>query len=130
MSTLAIPPSLRLLSAAILRSLSIASRTMINPNQCPGCIGDERLTYGERTFQYCRPTKRNDHFDDHHLEAIERAEQHGEPIVCHECKDVKLDTVDHFRNHVQSVHGITLRTADKAQHRRAQKLKSKLSKLS
>ena len=46
------------------------------------------------------------------------------------CKEVKLFTVDHFRNHVQSVHGITLRTADKVQHRRAQELKSKQSKQS
>ncbi|KAI0120736.1 hypothetical protein BJ170DRAFT_704700 [Xylariales sp. AK1849] len=35
---------------------------------CLDCIGDGKQTFQERTFPYCRLTKRNDHFDDHHLE--------------------------------------------------------------
>ncbi|KAK0630602.1 hypothetical protein B0T17DRAFT_507063 [Bombardia bombarda] len=103
---------------------------LMNTNQCPECIGDERLTLGERAFRYSRPTKRNDHFDDHHLEAKERAEQLGQLIKCtHEkCKDVKLSTVDHFRNHVKSVHKIVLRPSHQAQERRARKLMHRRSR--
>ncbi|KAK3385980.1 hypothetical protein B0H63DRAFT_510640 [Podospora didyma] len=103
---------------------------LMNENQCPECFGDELLTLGERAFRYSLPTKRNDHFDDHHLEAKERAEQLGQLIICkHEkCKDVKLYTVDHFRNHVESVHTIALRTSDQVQQRRARKLKLRRSR--
>ncbi|GKT51801.1 uncharacterized protein ColSpa_11982 [Colletotrichum spaethianum] len=40
---------------------------LLDPNQCPNCVGDERLPLEERTFKYCRPTVRNDHFDNQHL---------------------------------------------------------------
>jgi hypothetical protein len=105
---------------------------LMDKNQCSECLGDERLTLGERTFRYCRPTKRNDHFDDQHLEAKERAEQLGHLIVCrHEkCKDVELRTVDQFRNHVESVHAIKLRTSDQVQQRRVRKLRSRRSRQS
>ena len=103
---------------------------LIHPNQCPECIGDERMSVEERTFQYCRPQKRNDHFDDNHLEAKERAERLGQPIVCSDkrCKDVKLHTVNHFRNHVHSVHRIKLRTSEQVQQRRARKVKLRSSR--
>jgi hypothetical protein len=55
---------------------------LMGPTQCPGCVGDERQTKQERTFLYCRPTKRNDHFDDQHLKEIERAKEHGKLIKC------------------------------------------------
>ncbi|KAK3371955.1 FluG domain-containing protein [Podospora didyma] len=105
---------------------------LTHPNQCPGCIGDERMSLKERTFRYCRPTKRNDHFDDNHLEAKERAEQLGQLIIYNDkrCKDMTLYTVDHFRNHVQSVHTITLRTSEQVQERRARKLKLRRSRQS
>jgi hypothetical protein len=103
---------------------------LMDANQCPECIGDERLTLGERTFRYCRPTKRNDHFDDHHLEAKETAEQFGQLIVCKDerCKNVKFSTVDHFRNHVYTVHKITLRTSEQVRQRRARKAKLRRSR--
>ncbi|KAK3389614.1 FluG domain-containing protein [Podospora didyma] len=105
---------------------------LTHQNQCPGCIGDERMSLEERTFRYCRPTKRNDHFDDNHLEAKERSEQLGQLIICNDkrCKDIQMYTVDHFRNHVQSVHTITLRTSEQAQERRARKLKLRRSRQS
>ncbi|KAH8882112.1 hypothetical protein GQ53DRAFT_753940 [Thozetella sp. PMI_491] len=100
---------------------------LMGATQCPDCIGDERLTKQERDFPYCRPPKRNDHFDDHHLEEKEQAEQRGELIVCKhpKCKigEVKLWSVDQFRNHVASVHGIKLRTTEQVQQRRARKRK-------
>ena len=98
---------------------------LLNPKQCPDCIGDERLTLEERTFQYCRPTVRNDHFDDRHLEEREHAELHGEPIRCYhpECRDRKFQHLDHFRNHVQTTHGVPLRSSDQVKQRRLQKAK-------
>ncbi|OAQ58141.2 FluG domain-containing protein [Pochonia chlamydosporia 170] len=50
---------------------------LMNASQCPDCIGDERLTTAERTFQWCRPTIRNDHFDDQHLTERESAVAQG-----------------------------------------------------
>ncbi|EXL40377.1 hypothetical protein FOCG_17143 [Fusarium oxysporum f. sp. radicis-lycopersici 26381] len=53
---------------------------LMQPGQCPDCIGDERLSLEERAFSYCRPTVRNDHFDDQHLTDRERALQCGEKM--------------------------------------------------
>jgi hypothetical protein len=103
---------------------------LLGAAQCPDCIGDERLTEEERAFSYCRPTKRNDHFDDHHLEDKEQAEQRGEPIECKhpKCKgNVKLRSVDHFRNHIQKIHGVQLHTSTRVQQRRDQKRKRRRS---
>ncbi|KAH9984587.1 hypothetical protein F4779DRAFT_632530 [Xylariaceae sp. FL0662B] len=98
---------------------------LIHPNQYPECISDQRISVEERAFRYCRPQKRNDHFNDNHLEAKERAERLGQPIICNgkRCKGVKLHTVNHFRNHVQSVHKIKLRTTEQVQQRRARKVR-------
>lgn len=98
---------------------------LMDLNQCPDCIGDERMTLQERTFRYCRPPVRNDHFDDAHLEERERAERCGEPIRCHhpKCKDMKFQHLDHFRNHVQSVHGVPLRSSEQVKRRREGKIK-------
>ncbi|KAK6841024.1 hypothetical protein PG987_001884 [Apiospora arundinis] len=80
--------------------------------QCPRCIGDGRLSYEERTFTYSRPAVMNDHFDRTHVKEIKELEQDKlifcEHPVCME-KGVKLDNLDRFRNHVQSVHGVWLR---------------------
>ncbi|KAJ5681616.1 FluG domain-containing protein [Penicillium maclennaniae] len=100
---------------------------LMDTNQCPECFGDERLTPGQRKFRYCRPTKRNDHFDDQHLQGKELAEQLRQRILCNSCK-VMLESVDHFRTHVQLVHGIKLRPSDEAQKRRARKHKLRRSR--
>lgn len=93
--------------------------------QCPDCIGDERLSLEERAFTYCRPTVMNDHFDDHHLVGRERAEQHGEKIRCEhpKCRDLKFKYLDQFRNHVQRIHGVTLRSSEQVRRRRLRKVK-------
>ncbi|KAI0410456.1 hypothetical protein F5X98DRAFT_368799 [Xylaria grammica] len=72
----------------------------------------------------------NDYFDDNYLEAKERAKQLGQPIIYSDkrCKDVKLHTANHFRNHVQSVHKIKLRTTEQVQQRRARKVKLRRSR--
>ncbi|RYO82108.1 hypothetical protein DL764_009661 [Monosporascus ibericus] len=93
--------------------------------QCPDCIGDERLSFEERAFIYCRPTVMNDHFDDHHLVRRERAEQCGEKFRCEhpKCRDFKFKRLDHFRSHVQRIHGVTLRSSEQVRQRRLRKAK-------
>ncbi|RYO79482.1 hypothetical protein DL762_008140 [Monosporascus cannonballus] len=93
--------------------------------QCPDCIGDERLSLEERAFTYCRPAVMNDHFDDHHLVGRERAEQCGEKIRCEhpKCRDLKFQHLDHFRSHVQSIHGVTLRSSEQVKQRQLRKAK-------
>ncbi|KAK6859008.1 hypothetical protein PG995_004861 [Apiospora arundinis] len=80
--------------------------------QCPRCIGDERLSYQERSFTYSRPAVMNDHFERAHVKEIRDLEQ-DKLIFCEHptCVEegVKLDDLDHFRNHVQTVHGVWLR---------------------
>jgi len=80
--------------------------------QCPHCIGDEAMSVEERTFGYCRPAVMNDHFDREHLATIERMEREGFIGCMHpKCReaDLKLHSLDHFRNHVYNVHGVALR---------------------
>ena len=96
---------------------------LMRKTQCPGCIGNHALTVEERTFSYCRPTAMNDHFEDRHLESLERIAQRGENIVCKhpKCKDVSLEHLDHFRSHVETVHKVTLRSTQTAAARRERK---------
>ncbi|KAK3940940.1 FluG domain-containing protein [Diplogelasinospora grovesii] len=51
---------------------------LMDRRQCPECIGDEGLSYEERTFTYCRPAVMYDHFDREHANQLRRAEQ----ILC------------------------------------------------
>ena len=98
---------------------------LLDAAQCPDCIGDERLSREERAFTYCRPTVMNDHFDDQHLSVREQAERSGERVRCEhpKCRDLKLEHLDHFRNHIQAVHGVTLRSTDQVKQRRLRKLR-------
>lgn len=79
--------------------------------QCPRCIDDARLSYEERVFEYGRPATRNRHFNNEHLRELQSF-QKDNLIFCEhpQCaKDgVKLPDVDHFRNHVETVHGVRL----------------------
>ncbi|PTB47497.1 hypothetical protein M431DRAFT_48485, partial [Trichoderma harzianum CBS 226.95] len=72
---------------------------------------DERLTAAERTFQWCRPTIRNDHFDDKHPTDQEASAQRGEALFYKhpKCRNETSKHLDHFRNHVWSVHKVLLR---------------------
>ncbi|OAQ59732.1 FluG domain-containing protein [Pochonia chlamydosporia 170] len=93
---------------------------LMDASQCPDCIGDERLTAAERTFQWCRPTIRNDHFDDQHLADREDIARRGEALICKhpKCKNETFKHLDHFRNHVRSVHSVLLRTSEQVNRRR------------
>ncbi|KAL7940735.1 FluG domain-containing protein [Trichoderma barbatum] len=85
---------------------------ILEPTQCPDCIGDERMPLMERKFRWCRTTR-------------ERAEHRGEAIICHhpKCKDIKLKHLDHLRAHTMLVHGVALRSFDMVNRRRLQKSK-------
>ena len=80
--------------------------------QCPCCIGDERLSFKERTFLYCGPAVMNDHFDREHLEELKELER-DKLIFCNhpKCREdgVKLKHLDHFKAHVERVYGVRLR---------------------
>ncbi|KAF1739604.1 hypothetical protein CRV24_001540 [Beauveria bassiana] len=83
--------------------------------QCPDCIGDEQLSVEARKFKWCRPPVLNDHFDDAHLARRETAAQRGEAIWCGhpKCRQEKFVHLDHFRNHVEQVHGRRQRQAER-----------------
>jgi hypothetical protein len=88
---------------------------LIDGKQCPRCIGDERLSFEERTFKYCRPAVMYDHFDREHLEEMKENEKHNLIFCDHpKCKEegVKLKHLDHFRAHVMSRHVVSLRGSD------------------
>ena len=93
---------------------------LMETTQCPDCIGDEQLPVEARKFSYCRPPVLNDHFDDEHLGRRETAERRGEAIWCGhpKCRQEKFDHVDHFRGHVERVHGVSLRSSDQVAKRR------------
>ncbi|KAH6653689.1 FluG domain-containing protein [Truncatella angustata] len=93
---------------------------LMDPRECPDCIGDERLVEAQRRFRYSRPEVRNNHFEKHHLEERETAERRRDGIQCKhpECKEEKFKTVDHFRAHVSTVHGVQLRTSESVRKKR------------
>ncbi|KAH7114659.1 hypothetical protein EDB81DRAFT_299419 [Dactylonectria macrodidyma] len=70
------------------------------------------MSFGERTFPYCRPAVMNDHFDRKHLGAMGEKARNSQISCEHlKCKEqgLKLEELDHFRNHVQRVHGVRFR---------------------
>jgi hypothetical protein len=74
--------------------------------QCIICIGNERLSYRERTRTFKRASHMMDQVEKVHL-------KHEPAIFCHHpvCKSsgLVLSNLMHFKNHVAKVHGITLR---------------------
>jgi hypothetical protein len=82
---------------------------LCDKTQCPFCIGDEQKTYEERMSCFCRPSKMMDHVERIHLKGVS-AEQ---TISCRhpvcQSNGLVLSNLMHFKNHVQSIHGISLR---------------------
>jgi hypothetical protein len=82
---------------------------LMDRKQCPLCIGDETLSHQERTFKYCRPAVMYDHFDRKHAQQLGGAK----PMLYNhpKCKEEALEFkhLNHFRNHVERVHGVKLR---------------------
>ncbi|PVH69879.1 hypothetical protein DL98DRAFT_578123 [Cadophora sp. DSE1049] len=77
--------------------------------QCIFCIGDEALSYGQRTRKFRRPSHMWDHVENIHLRDVPAEQQ----IICHHpiCKagGLILDGVMLFKNHVATVHEVRLR---------------------
>ncbi|KAN0087176.1 Protein of unknown function (DUF3435) domain containing protein [Elaphomyces granulatus] len=81
---------------------------LMQRTQCPRCIGDEGLSYEERTFKYCRPSVMYDHFDREHAKQLR-----GQQFSCNHprCKGEAPEFMDlnYFKNHVKRIHGVKLR---------------------
>jgi hypothetical protein len=79
--------------------------------QCIFCIGNERLSYEQRTRKFGRPTHMMDHVENLHLRyASEYPCPH--PVCKAEglVRNNVMHNVMHFKNHVATVHKISLRT--------------------
>jgi hypothetical protein len=76
--------------------------------QCIICIGDNRNTYEYRTRTYATPHKMMNHVDSHlkDVPALQRFSC-SHPVCRSE--GLVLKHLQHFKNHVETVHGITLR---------------------
>jgi hypothetical protein len=77
--------------------------------QCPICIGDESKSYEERMGFFCRVSKMRDHVERIHLQGIVPEEKF--PCYHPVCKSqgLVLEYLQHFKNHIQTVHGVSLR---------------------
>jgi hypothetical protein len=76
--------------------------------QCLFCIGDESKSYEQRIGSFCRPAKMMDHVERIHLRG---KDPEARTECCHPtCKSqgLILKHLQHFKNHVLSVHGISL----------------------
>jgi hypothetical protein len=75
-------------------------------------IGDERLSFEERTCKYCGPAVMYDYFDREHLEEMKENEKHN--LSHPKCKEegAKVKHLDYFGADVMSCHGVSLRRSD------------------
>jgi Protein of unknown function (DUF3435) len=77
--------------------------------QCPICIGDESKSYEERMGSFCRVSKMRDHVENIHLKGVDPEKKFScfHPV----CKSqgLVLEHLQHFKNHVQIVHEVSLR---------------------
>jgi hypothetical protein len=77
--------------------------------QCPICIGDESKSYEERMGSFCRVSKMRDHVERIHLKGVDPEKTFScyHPV----CKSqgLVLEHLQHFKNHVQKVHEVSLR---------------------
>ncbi|KAL2015096.1 hypothetical protein VTK56DRAFT_6310 [Thermocarpiscus australiensis] len=66
-------------------------------------------TAEERTFKYCRPAVMYDHFDRKHAQPLKGAISYNHPQCRGEALEFKH--LNHFKNHVERVHGVRLRAS-------------------
>lgn len=82
---------------------------VLGKTQCIYCVGNEQLAYVDRMRAFNRVSHMMDHVEKVHL----RHEPHRTTFVCRHplCKHLGdfLTSLDHFKNHVQTVHGVKLR---------------------
>ncbi|PQE19423.1 hypothetical protein CJF30_00009884 [Rutstroemia sp. NJR-2017a BBW] len=77
--------------------------------QCIFCLGNELLSYEQRTFTFSRVSHMMDHVERVHL----KHQSVTERVICHHpvcmSSGLVLKNVNHFKHHVQVEHGIKLR---------------------
>jgi hypothetical protein len=77
--------------------------------QCIFCVGNEALSYEQRTRKFRPVSHMWDHVENIHLRGVP-AEQR---IICHhpiyKAEGLVLRSVQHFKNHVATVHKVDLR---------------------
>ncbi|KAF5616442.1 hypothetical protein F25303_13524 [Fusarium sp. NRRL 25303] len=82
---------------------------VLERNQCPICIGDEALSHEARIRKFTRVAHMMDHVEKVHL----RHESRRPTWICYHpaCKPKGdfLKSLDHFKNHVLTEHGVKLR---------------------
>jgi hypothetical protein len=82
---------------------------VIEKTQCIFCIGNERLSYKQRTRKFSRVSHMWDHVENVHLRRVPAKQR----IPCDHpvCKAERLvlTNVEHFKNHVATVHEVGLR---------------------
>ncbi|KAI5455793.1 hypothetical protein BGZ63DRAFT_409706 [Mariannaea sp. PMI_226] len=82
---------------------------VLERTQCIYCVGDERLSHRDRTRKFSRVSHMMDHVEKVHL----RRQPARATWVCHhpKCKPLGdfLTSLDHFKSHIQKVHGVKLR---------------------
>lgn len=89
--------------------LSTVFPLLCGKTQCLFCIGDELKSYEERIGSFCRPAKMMDHVERVHLKDQDpEARIECRPPIC-KSQGLVLEHLQHFKSHVQSVHGIRLR---------------------
>lgn len=83
---------------------------VLGKKQCIYCVGDERLSYSDRVRTFSRVSHMMDHVENIHLK---HQPPQGQFICQHpQCKFLGnfLISLSHFKNHVQIVHGVKLRS--------------------
>ncbi len=77
--------------------------------QCIFCIGNEALSYGQRTRKFRRVSHMWDHVENIHLRRVpvEQRIIYHHPIC--KAEGLPLNGVMHFKNHVATVHKVDLR---------------------
>jgi hypothetical protein len=76
--------------------------------QCIICVGDDRGTYEYRTRTYATPHKMMNHVDSHLKDVPKFQKLSCTHPVCRS-EGLVLKHLQHFKNHVKAVHGISLR---------------------
>jgi len=75
--------------------------------QCIICIRNKQLLYKERTRTFRRVSHMRDHVEKLHLHVLPAQ------WICHypvcKAKGLVLNHIQHFKNHIETVHGISLR---------------------
>lgn len=82
---------------------------VLGKTQCIYCVGNEELPYADRMRTFKRVSHMMDHVENVHI----RHETSTSRFTCRhpQCKHLGnfLTSLDHFKNHVQTTHGVKLR---------------------